>query len=495
MRLWIAVHLSRLPLEAFFPKHAPDPGCAVLDHDRVMAVSTSAWQAGIRKGMRRGGVLMLAPDTAILDRDVAREQEFVYAAAMALLQYTPQVAPSDESTLLMDVGASLTLFNGAHALCRRIRADMRALGFTASLGCAPTARGAWLLARHGRGHARTVQMHTLQRRLDQLPALLLPPARRFAEWLEGIGCATIAELRRLPRPGLQRRCGRDLLDVLDAAYDMVPEAHDWIEPPETFRTQIEIFGRVEKADELLAGVERLILQMLGWLSARQLAVQGIVLEMAHERGRVARPPSTLEITLAEPVWRGDHLVRLLKERLASQALDAPVIGLALEAVDVVPMEPPSESLFPDPKRGESDQLQLIEVLTARLGAESVLRSDPQADYRPEVANFWKPVTELVRAADLKAGLPANLDQFPRPTWILAKPIQLLIRDHRPFYGSPLRMVSNPERIEAGWWSEAQSRDYFMAEGKDHTLYWVYRERIAAEDGERHPRWFLHGLFG
>lgn len=44
--------------------------------------------------------------------------------------------------LLMGVGASLTLFNGAHALCRRIRADIRALWFTASLGCAPTARGA-----------------------------------------------------------------------------------------------------------------------------------------------------------------------------------------------------------------------------------------------------------------------------------------------------------------------------------------------------------------
>lgn len=495
MRLWIAVHLPRLPFEAFFPKHAPDSGCAVLDNERVMAVSAVAWQAGIRNGMRRGGVLMLAPDTAVLDRDVARERECVYAAAMALLQYTPQVAPSDESMLLMDVGASLTLFHGAHALCRRIRADMRALGFTAILGCAPTARGAWLLARHGRGHARTLQMRTLQRRLDRLPALLLPPARRFAEWLDGIGCTTVAELRRLPRPGLQRRCGRELLDVLDAAYGMVPEAHDWIELPETFRAQIEIFGRVEKADELLAGVERMILQMLGWLSARQLAVQRIVLEMVHERGRVARPPSTLEITLAEPVWRGDHLVRLLKERLASQVLDAPVIGLALEAVDVVPMEPPSESLFPDPKGSESDQLQLIEVLTARLGAESVLRSDPQADYRPEVANAWKPVTGQVRASDLQAGLPANLDQFPRPTWILAKPIQLLIREHRPFYGSPLRMVSNPERIEAGWWSEAQSRDYFMAEGKDHTLYWVYRERIVAEDGEPHPRWFLHGLFG
>jgi protein ImuB len=96
---------------------------------------------------------------------------------------------------------------------------------------------------------------------------------------------------------------------------------------------------------------------------------------------------------------------------------------------------------------------------------------------------------------LQVRLPTDPGQFPRPTWILAKPIQLLMRNHRPFYGSPLRTVSTPERIEAGWWDEAQSRDYFIAEGTDHTLYWIYRERVVIESGEREPRWFLHGLFG
>lgn len=495
MRLWIAVHLPALALEAFFPRLGVDPGCAILEGDRVVALSAVARAGGIRMGMRRGGVLMLAPETTVLERDPARERECQDAVAMALLQYTPQVALAEESVLLMDVGASLTLFSGPRALCRRIVADMRALGFTASIGSAPTAQGAWLLARGGCGRPRALKMPTLQRRLDQLGVLLAPPARPFGAWFEGIGCTTIGELRRLPRPGLQRRCGRALLDHVDAAYGLVPEMHEWIEPPETFRAQLEIFGRVEKAEELLAGGHRLILQMIGWLSARQLAVRRIVLEMVHERGRVARPPSTLEIILADAVWRDDHLVRLLKERLGRQVLDAPVIGLALEAVDVVPMAPPSESLFPEPGGSEKDQQQLLEVLTARLGAENVLRPTPQADYRPEVANAWTPLSTRVRAADLQAGLPPNIEQFPRPTWLLAKPIQLLMRDNRPFYGSPLRMASNPERIEAGWWSEAQARDYFIAEGTDHTLYWVYRERTVTDDGEPQPRWFLHGLFG
>jgi protein ImuB len=202
-----------------------------------------------------------------------------------MLQYTPQVAEAEEATLLMDVGASLRLFGGVRALCRRVRANVRALGFTASLGCAPTARGAWLLARAAGG--RTVQMPSLVRRLDLLELLLAPPARPFASWFEGIGCATFGELRRLPRPGLQRRCGRALLDLLDAAYGLSPELHEWIAAPETFAARLELFDRIDDAELLLAGARRLLLQLTGWLCVHQLAVERITLQLEHERGELS----------------------------------------------------------------------------------------------------------------------------------------------------------------------------------------------------------------
>ena len=114
--------------------------------------------------------------------------------------------------------------------------------------------------------------------------------------------------------------------------------------------------------------------------------------------------------------------------------------------------------------------------------------------RPELANRWVSVQEKVRAAEARAQLPPDMPSLPRPAWLLAKPIALLMRDHRPFYGSPLKMMSSGERIEAGWWSQTQTRDYFIAEGQDHAHYWVYRERLASADGQAEPRWYLHGLF-
>jgi protein ImuB len=493
MRLWIGLHLPQLPLDVFSPNWSADKGSVVLEQERVLAASPAARAAGVLPGMRRGGVLMLHPDARLHERSAEREAQALHDVAMALLQYTPHVTLAEEATLLMDVGASLRLFGGVHALCLRIRASLRALGFACTLGCAPSARGAWLLARAGRG--RVLAMASLVRRLDRLPAALPPPARPFGAWFDGIGCFTLGDMRRLPRPGLQRRCGRPLLDLLDAAYGMAPELFDWIAAPTTFSAKLELFDRVENAEALLAGAQRLLLQMTGWLCARQLAVERIVLQLDHVRGKVARAPTVIEIALAEPTWRDEHLLRLLKERLAKVELVAHVIGLCLEAPQVQPMAPPSASLFPDPGGSEDDQLRMLELLVARLGPDNVLQAAPQADYRPELANLWVPVHNKIRAAAMAAQMPPDVLSLPRPAWLLAKPIALLMRNHRPFYGSPLRMASNPERIEAGWWNAAQTRDYFIAEGQDHAHYWVYRERIVGAGDAAEPRWFLHGLFG
>ena len=542
MRLWIGLYLPQLPLEVFSPRWFSEAGSAasggagnaagnatggvtagaavgsmvggasdgatgsdgsggigrdlgsvVLEQERVMALSPAAHVAGVQIGMRRGGVLMLMPEARIELRSHEREAEAMGSVAMAMLQYTPQVALAQEATLLLDVGASLRLFGGIRRLCERVRANMAALGFSACIACAPTARGAWLLARRNAG--RALSMDSLVRRLDRLPVALLPPARPFAGWFEGIGCRHLDELQRLPRPGLQRRCGRALLDMLDAAYGMSAELFEWVTPPERFHARLELFDRLEQADLLLAGAHRLVLQMTGWLCARQLAVERIRLSLDHERGRTARAPTLVEVALAEPTWRDEHLLRLLRERLSKLELEAPVIGIALEAQQLQAMAPPTDSLFPDPGGSEEDRMRMIELLVARLGADNVLQALPLADYRPEVANAWVPVQQKVSAAARAAQMPPDVHSLPRPSWLLAKPIALLMRDHRPFYGSPLRVASNPERIEAGWWSQTQTRDYFIAEGQDHALYWIYRERINGTGEDAAPRWFLHGLFG
>lgn len=481
------MHLPLLPLEVFQPhwsERSDTTPHAVIDHGRVLSLCELARQAGIRHGMRRGGVTALAPDAKLHERDAGRERGALDGVAMTLLQYTPEVAMVDAASLVLDVSASLFAFGGRLALCRRVGTSVSQMGFSARLGMAPTAQAAWLLANAAQLKLRRSLRHaSMVRRLDALPALLLPAAQPYRDWLDGIGCATLGDLRRLPRAGLQRRCGGALIEQLDRAYGEAPELHDWIEAPLQFDGRLELPERVEQADAVLFAARRLVLQMVGWLNARQLAVSRFVLLLEHERGRQAIAPTALDITLAEAAWREEHLLRLLKERLGRMELAAPVIAIRLEAARLVAMAPPTESLFPEPGGTIADYHRLLELLTARLGSDNVLTPSPLADYRPEIGNRWLP-------ASASASKPVMPPDAERPFWLLENPLPLMMRDNRPFYGSPLKVLTAPERIETGWWDpNCAVRDYFIAQGADQACYWVYRERVGVD-----VRWFLHGLF-
>ncbi|MBB4518141.1 protein ImuB [Paraburkholderia fungorum] len=491
MQLWIGVHLPSLCLEVFRPKWSREAldaakGLAVLEKERVIAADTPARAAGVCIGMRRGGVVTLAPATALHERDGAAEVNVVREVATGLLNLSPQVVIAEESTVLVDVSASLRLFGGIRAVRRMARSVADAIGVTASISVAPTGQAAWLLARDRGGVAMSHE--SLSRSLASLPVSLPPPARRHLDWLTGIGCESVEQLMRLPRAGLKKRCGTALLDLLDRACGDAPEVYEWFETPPTFQARLELPDRIEHAEACLFAARRLVVQLTGWLSQKQLAVTRIVLLLEHERGRDAIDPTAIEVSLAEPTWREDHLVRLLKERLTRVELAAAVIALQLVVQEVRETEAASDLLFPEPGGTASDHARLLELLVARLGAENVLRPAPVADHRPEVAARWVSVTDKTKY------VPPATDT-PRPTWLLEAPIKLLMRGERPFYGTPLRTVSSGERVEAGWFQgEPVTRDYFVAEADHHICYWIFRERIGAVDDDE-PRWYLHGLFG
>ncbi len=457
----------------------------MLERDRVIVVDSVARELGVLPGMKRGGVTTLSPDVAVYDRSVERESEMQRELAFGLLRFSPQVALCDEETIVVDVAASLRLFGGIRNVCSQIRSVVTSIGVTARMSVAPTGQGAWLLAKRGR--CRVLKMRSLERHLNALPFAVVQEVRAFADWFHGLGCRALSDIRRLPRAGLKKRCGVDLLNSLDRAYGLSPEIYQWLEVPPSFSARTELPDRVEHSEAVLFSARRLIVQLCGWLCAQQLALTHATVLLEHERGRQAVEPTILEIALAEPTWHEEHLVRLLKERLGRTELQAAVIAVRLTASKVQAAEPPSDSLFPDPGGSTEDHNRLIELLVARLGAENVLRPAPTSDHRPELANRWVSVQD-----EAKPHVPPP--SLPRPTWLLEEPIRLMVKNHRPFYGSPLKLVSTGERIEAGWHDgELVTRDYYVAEATDKSCFWIYRERPSVKTEE--VRWFLHGLFG
>ncbi|MFZ9367459.1 MAG: Y-family DNA polymerase [Burkholderiaceae bacterium] len=483
MRCWIAVILTRLPLQALYPRWSEPLPIAIIDGAQVIALSSMAAAQGVRIGMRSVSVHSIAPQVVLQPRDLLREQQAFDAVALALMQYTPEIATIGHQSLVLDVSASLSLFGGHRRLSRRVYDTVQALGFSLTLGMAPTAQAAWLFAQDHLWR-RTIKLGTMRRYLDGLSFTCLPEAATHQEWLEGIGCRTLSDIRRLPRSGLKRRTRTGLLDALDRAYGEAPELFEWLQAPASFQAAIELPYRIDQAPMLLFAAQRLLAQMSGWLVARQQAVRCFLLWLVHEKGRASLAPTTVEVTLSEPSCEEAHLLRLVKERFGQLQLLAPVIALRLEASQLSARVAPSGQLFASPASNAQDYHRLLELLIARLGADALRLPAPCADHRPEQANQW----QIVHQASTLEN--AEMPTAARPFWLLEQPLPLVVRQHRPFYGSSLRLLSGPERIEAGWWDGALAlRDYFVAQGEEGACYWIYRERDASS-----ARWFLHGLF-
>ncbi|SAK77212.1 DNA polymerase [Caballeronia hypogeia] len=501
------------------------PCFALADHARILMPDLVAFRLGVRPGATRSHAFALAPQLTLLAVDLRAEQSAIEAVALALLAFTPKVVLAHANTVLLEVGASMRLFGGLRALLAKVTSTVKGCGFTSRMGCAPTAWGAWLLA-----HARTrrvarrvriVKETTLVHVLDGLPVSLVPSAHSHGNVFEQIGCATLADLRRLPRKGVARRFGQGILQWLAQAYGQAPDPREAFCAPASFEARLELQARVESAEALLFAARRLVLQLAGWLSAHHAAVSEFSLLLEHElAARHAPKTSTFKIAWAVPTRDADHILWLLREKLNQTRLAAPVIEMKLLADKVSEHAPPPDTLFPMPGSDSQSMAQLLERLSARLGAENVVQLVARDDHRPEAAmtiEAYKPASEAKPKRGKKSSSaqtsetdapvetepqaqgetddgPLELPDLavpsqPRPSWILETPQKLMLRNERPFYRRPLKLISRTERIEAGWWDgNGVQRDYYVAADDRGRMFWLYRERLTGY-------WFLHGFFG
>ncbi len=506
--LWLAVHLPWLSLEAFgatLPADQRRRPLALLADHQVQAVNAAAAAAGVQPGCKRATALALAPGLQFGQADAARDAQALQAAAHAALAFTPAVALDGAATVLLEVAGSLRYFGGADALLARLRQALQPLGHRVQIASAPTALGAALLARWRDDLAsgpHREDLAALQRLLDEAPVWLLGPGREHWEALQGMGLRQLSDLLRLPRAGLARRFGEDLLDDLDRARGIRPDPRIWLSAPERFDARLELAMRADHAEQVLHAAAVLLAQLVAWAQARQSRVQAFTLQMHHEprhRAEAVTPPATaLRIELAEPAADIAHLQALLRERLARVQLAAPTLELRLHCHEVVQQPPPNAELFPTRHSERTGLVRLLERLRARLGDERVLQLQPVADHRPERACRAVPVGEGAGAA-----LPPPLSRpageglpWPRPVWLLPEPLPLSDRQAMPWFeGRPLQLLAGPERIETGWWDGGlATRDYFIAQAADGALVWVYRARLPVAD-EAEPLWFLQGRFG
>ena len=466
--LWIGLFFPAISLEIFSRGAAAPEPIAVIEKQGsrtwVVACNESASACGVQPGMPTSAAQALATGLVIRTRDPAVEHESLCGIAAWAGRFTPSVSLQPPDGLLLEVGSCLSLHRGLDNLLEKVRSGLDEMGYASNIACAPTSHGAWLLALVG-AEAVIREPARLEKILGALPVRLLDQPSETLASLEMVGAHTLGDCLRLPRAGLARRFGQSLLDELDRALGRLSEARKFFVPPPSFARRLELPALVQEAEALIFAARRLLPELEGYLSLCQAGVQEFELVCCHEDV----PDTVLKLGFVQPTRAMDRMLLLLRETLASTRLPAPVHTIMLSASRILPLETSNGDLFQDNAEAGDGNL-LLERLRIRLGKEAVFGILPASDHRPELA--WR----HCEAGD-DAKLPAVRQ---RPLWLLPKPL--------PCQEDRFVLKSGPERIESGWWDGMDVvRDYYVAQNKNGSRLWVYRDRASGA-------WFVHGLF-
>jgi protein ImuB len=288
----------------------------------------------------------------------------------------------------------------------------------------------------------------------------------------------------LPRAGFARRFGKTALVDLDRLLGRRADPRRRLARRERYIGRIDLDHEIEEHERILQAIAPLLAELEDFLRVRQRGITALQFRFHHYRAG----PTACVLRLAAPEADAKRLAALLRERLANLPLPEPVRRCELRSGSLTARPLASRPLWSPGERGHApagEMAALVEHLRARLGASAVYGLQCVREHRPERA--WR-VAEP--ALDAVVGDAPATAAVRRPVWLLAAPEELAVRQGKPWLRGALELLEGPERIESGWWDQADvERDYYVARDKRGSLIWIYHECTEPR------RWFLHGVFG
>ena len=485
---WLCLLLPQLALETL-SFSVPETQPTVIVHTvqqrtLVWLPNSAAASRGIRRGMTLALAQALVPGLALFTRNPAAELLAREQVATIAMQFSSDVQLSQGGAILLEIERSALLFHEPSQLLEQIQQAIAALGYSvhAQFGWGSTA-ALVLSALPTISHPSA---EILQQALWQAPLRCLRRDGRVApQWLEHfqqVGVRRIGELLALPRPALGRRFGRELLDYLARLELQQPDQFNRYQLPERFAQSIELPRETEQVDALLFPIKRLLSALESYLRTRQLAVNRLQIRLGQHR----RKPQIINIGTVAPSWLANDWLTLCRLRLERQPLLAPVLEVAVQAEQFVPLTPVRTQLFASQEDEQNHEQQLLSILRARLGDSAIQQMAVCDSWWPEQAMIV--TTAAPSLSPDAAAIPIVAAE--RPLTLLPHPQPLKLHKGLPQYRGPLIFEAEVEWLHSEWWQQQWTqREYRIARNPAGERLWLFRDNHAPE------QWYLHGLFG
>lgn len=473
--IWLCLHFSQLALEIISDRDALRP-LAIIENQRVHC----AYRDDLDRGLAHTTAQALYPDLQTLERDRARENEWLQTLAHWAYQFTPTVVLALDNCLLLEIGSCRQLYRGITPLLEQLRSTLEQRGHRCNEGIAHTPKAAWLLAHSAEELAlqdAQLDKKKLRLQIDRVPIELTELDVKKVKALTSMGILTLGMLRQLPLAALGKRLGVNSIHYLQQVWGRAPDPQSLFTPTPYFQQGLNFLDGVYDRAMLLFPMKRLIHALCDYLRARQVhchILRWQLFDAHHLKAEII-----VELSRVQNDWRA--LLELTQLKLEQVVLEGAVFSISLHSADFFATAPMSTDLFGSADDHLAAGHALLDRLRARLGNDALQQIQPQPSLWPEHA------ARKVALGPNDSACTAAANS-PRPLWLLPKPQRLRENEGQLFWHTTLTVLRGPERVSSHWWSEsANARDYYIARNCDGSLCWIYC------DGETR-QWFLHGLF-
>jgi protein ImuB len=486
-------------------------------------------------------------------------------APLVAIEKSPHHEPAGPECLYVDVTGTAGFFGGEGPLVRTVVWTLAARGIHARAAIADTPAAAWAAVHHtdalqndarqdnarqnnvrqghamGRGGRRRrwtiVPPGTQLQTLAQLPATALRLDAAMLAQLRDVGIETVGGIARLPRKSLASRFAPQVSQRLAEFTGERPEPLvvpcSGELPIASQAFDFPLLLRDTSLDELVAVTERLVQDCVAPLAAQGKGVMSLQVRLERTQSvdiRETCPPAIIDIGVFQPSGSAQHLVELVRLRMARMRMPREIGGITVEVVSAGTAECRQRTLFGEAAETSASQVgMLLDRLSGRLGRGAVFEPKSVADAQPEhawaavppAASRSKPELKSQPKRSQHAGshafrtphrTTASTTAFVaapqrRPIWLLPQPVRLetvavvdsslvsslnsaLNQQADATSGPPVRFrlasqsglsmhevvkAHGPERIETAWWrGPTVRRDYYVVETATGARYWIFR---------------------
>jgi protein ImuB len=542
IRRYLSLWLPRLSSDRARALRGNEQGAPLATYAKVkgaqqlVCVDRRAAHLGLAPGLPLADARARRPNLVAVEADPAAEAKLLARIADWLQRFTPLVALDGADGVMLDIAGVAHLFGGESAMAQEIETRLAAQGLGARAGIADFPRAAWALARFSKERIAPANAPAklFAQLYHRLPLAALGLEAAVVADMARAGLSRIGDVALRPRAPIAARFGETVIARLDALRGLERSAISPRFAAPDFSAERRFASAIQTREAIEATLLRLAEDLSVLLQRQAKGARRLEFALFRVDGAVRR----ILVGAGRPLNEPRAILRLFRERFEAPDEDEFDAGygfdvLRLSCLLAEPLDPAQGDFARAPHEENKRALaDLLDRLSARLGARRVTRIDLVDTHIPEFAVVATPAT--LGGARLSAALRAiprcaGEDGDPslrreaergretmrsmaegappaRPLRLFERPEPIEAIAEVPD-GPPLRFkwrraiheiaaIEGPERIAAEWWRrpDGPTRDYFRVEDSEGRRFWFYREGLYGREVAR-AKWYMHGLFG